>query len=365
MPRSCAITARQLNIWSFMSLRRKSLTLACAFTVCACIYLADSRADARDQIHIVGSGTVYPFTTMVAEQFGQIGTFKTPIVEATGTGGGFKVFCQGIGADKADINDASRKITDSEKALCEKNGVTDIAEITIGYDGIILANRNGAPSLNLTKKQIFMALARLLPDKTGTLVPNRYQTWNEIDHKLPSQPIEIYGPGTVSGTRDAFAEMVMEKGCEQFHEFAHAYPDEKTRKKVCQNIREDGKYIESGEDYNIMVQKLTGDDRALGIFGFSFYIQNPGKIQACKIEGVEPAIESIASGHYGISRSLYVYVKKQHIGLVPGIAEFIKELTSTNAIGAEGYVISDGLIPLKPADLKASQVVAASLVPHK
>jgi len=321
----------------------------------------DVRADGRDQIHIVGSGTLFPFTTIAAEEFGKAGKFKTPIVEATGTGGGFKLFCEGVGEDKADINDASRKITDSEKATCTKNGVTDIAEITIGYDGIILANKNGAIPFDLTKKQVFMALARWLPDKNGKLVANTYQAWDEIDPKLPKQPIEIYGPGTVSGTRDAFAEMVMEKGCEQFSEFTRDYPEEKERKKVCHNIREDGKYIESGEDYNITVQKLAADNNALGIFGFSFYVQNHSKVQASKIEGVTPAVDSIVSGAYGISRGLYVYVKKQQIGKIPGITEFLKEYTSDAAIGPEGYVTAKGLIPLKPEALKAAQATAKSL----
>lgn len=325
--------------------------------------LAASAAHAagRDQIHVVGSGTVFPFTAMAAEEFGKQGKFKTPIVEATGTGGGFKLFCEGVGEDKPDINDASRKITDSEKELCTKNGVTDIAEITIGYDGIILAGKSGAASFDLTKKQIFMALARWLPDKNGKLVANTYQTWNEIDPKLPNQPIEIYGPGTVSGTRDAFSEMVLEKGCDAFPEFARDYKDEKDRKKICHNIREDGKYIESGEDYNITVQKLAGDANALGIFGFSFYAQNPSKVQASKIEGVAPAVDSIVSGKYGISRSLYVYVKKQHIGVVPGIVEFLKEYTSDAALGPDGYLAGKGLITLKPADLKVTQAAAKSL----
>lgn len=329
--------------------------LATAFAASA------AHADVRDQIHVVGSGTVYPFTSIVAEQFGQAGKFKTPIVEATGTGGGFKLFCEGVGGDKADINDASRKITDSEKETCTKNGVTDIAEITIGYDGIILANKKGATPFDLNKKQIFMALARWLPDASGKLVPNTIKNWNEIDPKLPKQAIKIYGPGTVSGTRDAFGEMVMEKGCEAFPQFARDYADEKERKKICHNIREDGVYVESGEDYNVTVQKLSGDETALGIFGFSFYIQNPAKIQASKIDGVVPEVDSIVAGKYGISRALYVYVKKQNIATTAGIPEFLRELTSSNAIGPDGYATAKGLIPLKPNDLKASQAAAAKL----
>ncbi len=342
---------------------RNSLTLlpVAAFIASTALTAFSAQAAGRDQIRVVGSGTVFPFTSMAAEEFGKAGKFKTPIVEATGTGGGFKLFCEGVGEDKPDINDASRKITDSEKELCTKNGVTDLAEITVGYDGIILASKTGGPALDLSKKQLFMALARWLPDKDGKLVANTIQNWNEIDPKLPNQPIEIYGPGTVSGTRDAFGEMVMEKGCEAFPEFVRDYKDEKDRKKICHNIREDGKYVETGEDYNVTVQKLAGNDKALGIFGFSFFVQNQAKVQAAKVDGTAPSIDSIVSGKYGISRSLYVYVKKQHIGVIPGIPEFLKEYTSDAAIGADGYLIGKGLIPLKPADLKTSQAAAKSL----
>jgi len=322
-------------------------------TVLACAALPQP-AMAREQIRIVGSGTVYPFVTTAAEQFGQGGRFHTPIVESTGTGGGFKLFCEGVGMDKPDINDASRKITDSEKELCLKNGVTGIAEITIGHDGIVIANKKGATLLNLTKKDLFMALARELPDKNGKPIKNRYQSWKEIDPNLPDQPIAIYGPPPTSGTRDAFVEMVMEKGCEQFSAFTAIYPDTKERKKACHLIREDGKYIESGEDYNIVVQKLTADDKALGIMGYNFYDENATQIQASLIEGVAPGETSIESGKYGVSRNLYVYVKKQHIGMVPGIVEFIRELTSENAIGPDGYITAKGLLPLNDEGREAT-----------
>jgi len=323
--------------------------------------LLSQPALARDQLRIVGSGTVYPFAAIAAEHFGQAGTFKTPIVEATGTGGGFKFFCEGAGLDTPDITNASRKITASEQENCKKNGVTDIAEITLGYDGIILAGKKGAAKFTLTKKQIFTALARELPDKDGKLVKNTTQSWKDIDPALPATPIMVYGPGTVSGTRDTFAEMVMEKGCESFPEFAKAIPDEKARKKTCQAIREDGKYVETGEDYNVTVQKLAADDRALGIFGYSFYEQNPSKIQASSIDGVAPTVESIVSGKYGVSRGLYIYVKKQHIGTVPGVVEFVREFTGDGAIGEDGYVTEKGMIPLRDADRKANQEAVKKL----
>ena len=334
--------------------------LRAIFAAAVCAFVSQP-ALARDQIRVVGSGTLYPFVTIAAEQFGQDGKFKTPLVESTGTGGGFKLFCEGTGEDKPDINNASRKIMASEKEACIKNGVIDPIEIQLGYDGIILANKKGAPHFNLTKKQIFMALARKLPDTTGALQPNSYQSWSDIDPALPNQPIKIYGPGTASGTRDAFTELVLEKGCAQFEAFTVVYPDEKTRKKTCQSIREDGKYVEMGEDPNIMVRKLMSDEQAFGIFGYSFYEQNLSKIQASKIEGISPDVETILSGQYGIARGLYVYIKRQHIGVVPGMVEFIRELTSGDAIGYDGYIADRGLIPLKSDDLKALQETIAAM----
>jgi phosphate transport system substrate-binding protein len=318
-------------------------------------------AVAREQIRAVGSSTVYPFITIAAEQFGQDGDFKTPIVESTGTGGGFKLFCEGLGDDKPDISNASRKIMESEIAQCKKNGVTDIAEFAIGYDGIILANKKGAPLLDLSKKEIFMALARELPGADGKMVKNNFRSWKEINKNLPDYPIEIYGPPPTSGTRDAFVELVMEKGCQAFSEFAKAYPDEKARKRACHMIREDGKYVESGEDDNIIVQKLSSNEKTLGILGYSFMEENAGKIQASKIEGVAPNFETIENGQYSVSRSLYIYVKKQHIGKVPGIAQFVREVTSENAAGTDGYMTTKGLLPLNAEERKAAQDAAKKL----
>lgn len=339
----------------------KSTTIKIVTASLALAAFAQPAFAARDQLHLVGSSTVYPFTTTAAEQFGQAGKFKTPIVESTGTGGGFKLFCEGVGEDKADINDASRKITDSEKETCAKNGVTNVVEVPIGYDGIVLVNQKGASALDLSKKDIFMALARWLPDKNGKLVANTYQTWDQVNPKLPKAPITVYGPPPTSGTRDAFGELVMEKGCEAFPEFARDYPDEKERKKICHNIREDGKYIESGEDDNIIVQKLSADANAIGIFGYSYYDNNRSKVQASKIDGVSADFDNIESGKYGVSRGLYVYVKAQHIGQVPGLVEFLQELTSANSIGKNGYNITKGLLPLKETELKSTQDIVKKL----
>ncbi len=318
-------------------------------------------AFARDQIRAVGSSTVYPFSSAAAEQFGQGGKFKTPIVESTGTGGGFKLFCSGIGDDTPDINDASRPITDSEKELCKKNGVSKIVEVPIGYDGIVIANAKGAAQFDLTKKQIFMAFARQLPDGNGKLVANSNKKWSDIDPKLPAQNIEAYGPPPTSGTRDAFVELAMEEGCKEVPEFVKAYPDEKERKKVCGLIREDGAYIDAGEDDNMIVQKLVSNKNALGIFGYSFLEENKGKVKASKIAGVEPTMENIESDKYKLSRSLYVYVKADHLGKIPGISEFVGEMVSEGAIGADGYLTAKGLLPLHEKDKKLARERAASL----
>jgi len=317
-------------------------------------------AEARDQIRVVGSSTVYPFTSAAAEQFGKGGKFKTPIVESTGTGGGFKLFCSGIGESTPDINDASRPITQSETELCTQNGVTKIVEIPIGYDGIVLANAKGATVFDLTKKQIFMALARELP-KNGKLEKNTLQKWNEIDPSLPAATIEVYGPPTTSGTRDAFVELVMEEGCKAFPEFAAAYTDKKKLAAACNSLREDGRFIESGEDDNVIVQKLVSNKNALGIFGYSFLEANKAKVQGSKIEGVGPTMENIEAAKYKISRSLYVYVKGDHLGKVPGLAEFANEMVSDAAIGADGYLIDKGLLALHSKEHKLASERAASL----
>ena len=318
-------------------------------------------AQARDQIRIAGSSTVFPFVSAAAEQFGQGGKFKTPIVESTGTGGGFKLFCSGVGETTPDMNNASRAMTDSEKELCKTNGVTSVTEVPIGYDGIVLANAKGGKPVNFTKKQIFLALAKKVPGKDGELVPNSYKKWSDIDPSLPAASIEVYGPPPTSGTRDAFVEMVMDEGCKAFPEFAKAIPDEKERKKACGLMREDGGFIEAGEDDNIIVQKLVSNKSALGIFGYSFLAENGGKVQGNPIDGIAPTSTTIENGTYKVARLMYVYVKGDHVGKIPGIAEFIKELVSPEAIGANGYLIAKGLLPLHADKMKEAQERAASI----
>jgi phosphate transport system substrate-binding protein len=307
----------------------------------------------RAHIHMVGSSTLYPFSATIAETFGRDTEFKTPVVEATGTGGGFKLFCSGVGYRYPDFSNASRRIEKSELGKCQENGVKDVVEIKIGYDGIVLANSTLGRKYNLTKKQIFLALAARVPHpKTHQLVENPYKKWSEIDPTLPNINIAIYGPPTTSGTRDAFVELVMEDVCTKMPEFLSAFFDKKTRQKKCHVIRSDGHFIEAGENDNLIVQKLKNDVDALGIFGFSFLEENHGVIQAATIDAVLPTFDSIVSGHYSVSRPLFIYFKKQHLDLVAGMREFIEEIISKNTIGNDGYLLQKGLIPLTDFEMK-------------
>lgn len=319
------------------------------FTLSA-LALAASPAFARDQIRIVGSSTVYPFTTAVAEAFGKATGMKTPVVESTGTGGGMKLFCAGVGADFPDFTNASRAIKKGEFEDCQKNGVTDIVEIKVGFDGLTIASAASAPDVNFSKQHIFMALAKQVPDKDGKLVDNPYKMWNEIDPSLPAQKIEVLGPPPTSGTRDSFVELVMEKGAEAFDSLKDLKKsDAKAFEGVWKTIRTDGAYVEAGENDNLIVQKLEANPNAYGVFGFSFLEENEGKIKGAKIEGVAPSFETVSDGSYKVARPLFVYAKKQHVGTIPGMAEFVAEYTSAKAMGDEGYLADKGLIPL-PAD---------------
>jgi phosphate transport system substrate-binding protein len=331
-----------------------------AITLVAGAVLA-APAQARDQIRIVGSSTVFPFSTAVAESFGRSGGFKTPVVESTGTGGGIQLFCSGNGVDTPDIANASRRIKPAEVEGCAKNGVQQIVEVKIGYDGIVLANSKKHARLNVTKEQIFRALAKQVP-VDGKLAPNPYKQWSDIDPALPKHKIEVLGPPPTSGTRDAFVELAMEGGAEAFPMLKELKgKDEKAFKAVAHAIREDGAYIEAGENDNLIVQKLEANPNALGIFGFSFLDQNAARIQGSLVANVEPSFENITSGKYGISRSLYFYTKKSHIGQVPGIKEFMVEFTSDNAFGPDGYLVDKGLIPLTDAEREAVRKNALAL----
>lgn len=312
---------------------RNTLALA------ALVALTATAATARDEIRIVGSSTVFPFSTAVAEQFGKKTDFATPIVESTGSGGGLKLFCAGVGADSPDITNASRRMKMKEWKLCQENGVTDIIEVKVGFDGIVIGNAIDAPAFDLTRRDIYRALAANTP-QYGRMAPNSFKAWNEVNPALPAQSIEVLGPPPTSGTRDAFEELAMEEGAEEAGTEFEA-------------MRSDGVYIESGENDNLIVSKLEANPNALGIFGYSFLDQNADRIKGAKIEGVEPTFENIASGDYPVSRSLWFYVKKAHIGIIPGMEEYVSEFLSEAAIGEDGYAVEKGLIPLSEDELTA------------
>ncbi|QCQ21720.1 PstS family phosphate ABC transporter substrate-binding protein [Desulfoglaeba alkanexedens] len=333
----------------------KKTSLWVALALVLGLSLMAQAQSSRDYISIVGSSTVYPFATVVAEQFGKTTPFKTPKIESTGSGGGFKLFCAGVGVEHPDITNASRRMKKSEFDQCQANGVKDIVEVKIGYDGIVVANSKSAEPFKLTRKDIFLALAKQVPDPKGskTLVPNPYKTWKDVNPALPAKKIEVLGPPPTSGTRDAFSELVMEAGAKSFDWIAAIRNEDKKRfKAIAHTIREDGAYIEAGENDNLIVQKLVANPDALGIFGFSFLDQNTDKIQGSFIEGVQPTFEAIASGEYPVSRPLFFYVKKAHVDTIPGIREYLAEFTSDKAWGPNGYLSEKGLIPM-PDDERA------------
>jgi phosphate transport system substrate-binding protein len=317
-------------------------------------------AHARDEIRIVGSSTVFPFSTAVAEQFGLSSGFPTPVVESTGSGGGIKLFCAGIGEQHPDITNASRAIKDSEREACATNGIKDVTEVKIGFDGIVLANSKAADQVSLTIPQIWLALAKEVP-VDGEIKANPYTNWSEIDPSLPDAKIEVLGPPPTSGTRDAFVELVMETGCEAYPEVEALEGDAKEA--VCATMREDGGFVEAGENDNLIVQKLGANPAALGIFGFSFLDQNLDKMQGSIVDGVEPTFEAIADGAYPVSRSLFFYVKNAHVGVVPGIEEFVTEFTSEQAFGEDGYLADRGLIPLPEDQREEVRQRATSFTP--
>lgn len=317
---------------------------------------------ARDQIRIVGSSTVYPFTTAVAEAFGKASGMKTPVVESTGTGGGMKLFCAAVGEDSPDFTNASRPMKKSEFADCAKNGVKDIVEIEIGFDGLSVATAKGAPDLKMTKNQLFLALAKMVPDKDGKLIANPNKMWSDIDKSLPAKKIEVLGPPPSSGTRDSFMELVLEAGALKIDSLkALKEKDAKAFDAVWKSVREDGAYVEAGENDNLIVQKLVANPDALGIFGYSFLEQNAAAVKAVEIDGVLPTYETISGGTYKVARPLFVYAKKQHMDVVPGMKEFIAEYISDKAIGADGYLADKGLVTLPKDVAEKSRTAATSL----
>ncbi len=301
-----------------------------------------------DKIKIVGSSTVAPFSTTVAEQFGAATRFATPIVETTGTGGGFKAFCQGVGPDEPSISNASRPIKPSEVELCQQAGITELVEVQIGFDGIVLANSKAGPNFDITKAEIYRALADEVPDGRGGWMANPYERWSDVSPDLPDDPILVSGPPPTSGTRDAFVEIALEKGA------VDAYPelaalkeaDGDEFKRRAHTIRTDGAWIDSGENDTAIIQTLIKNPAALGVLGFSFLDQNGDRVKASKVAGVQPTFDRIASGDYTVSRSMFFYVKKQNEPLVPGLVEFIEEFTREDTWGPDGYLNEKGLIPM-------------------
>lgn len=336
----------------------------------------DVLAAARDYVSVVGSSTVYPFATVVAERFGKSTGNATPKVESTGSGGGMKLFCSGVGTEHPDVTNASRRMKSSEFKLCQDNGVKDVIEVLIGYDGIVVANSKAKAPMKLTRKDLFLALALQIPGPDGKLIANPNKTWKDVNSALPDTKIEVLGPPPTSGTRDAFSELAMEGGAKKFADLKALRKSKdadeikalmaklgipasvfnkkgkKVFKAVAHAIREDGHYIEAGENDNLIVQKLEANPNSLGILGFSFLDQNSDKVQGSIVEGVEPEFETIANKSYPISRPLYFYVKKAHMGVVPGIEGYLAEFSSEKAWGEEGYLADKGMIPM-PAELRA------------
>ena len=322
--------------------------------------------NARDQINIVGSSTVYPFSTVVAENFGNKTGIKVPKIESTGSGGGMKLFCKGLGTGHPDITNASRRIKKNEFNQCKENGI-DVVEIKVGYDGIVIANSKKAKLLNLTKRQIFLALAKQVPEgnkEGGNLVDNPNKKWSDIDLNLPNKKIEVLGPPPTSGTRDAFNELAIEGGCKTFPKLkAIKKQDKKKYKAICRAVREDGAFIEAGENDNLIVQKLVENENAFGVFGFSFLIENEDKMQGSTVDGMAPTMETIADKSYGVSRPLYFYVKLAHVDVIPGIREFLEEYTSEDSWGPGGYLEERGMIPMPENEREFFKKNAEEIIP--
>lgn len=332
-----------------------SISLASLAAISAC-----SQDQGRNRVAVVGSSTLFPFSAAAAEQFSARGRFKTPRIESTGTGGGFSIFCRGVGLGLPDIANASRKIKKSEYEACVKSGVTEITEIKIGYDGIVIASAKGSKSVPLTKYEVYQALAKeLYAPAQGKFIPNPNMRWSQINPALPDTKIDVMGPPPTSGTRDAFVELVMDKGAEgQTEMLTLKAKDNKEFKKRASTLREDGAWKDSGENDNLIVQALSRSPEQFGVFGFSSFEENLDRLQASTLNGVEPSAEAIISGDYAASRSLYFYVKKAHVGVVPGLQEFAVELMSEQAAGLRGYLRGRGMIPLNPEGRAANAQIA-------
>ncbi len=324
--------------------------------------LTSGEAYARERIRIVGSSTVFPFATVVAERFGLTRGIASPIIESTGTGGGIKLFCRGIGKDSPDIANASSRMKASQLKLCIKNGVASVIEVPIGYDGIVLTQSLQGKAMDLTLRHLYMALAKSVPDGAGGFVGNPYQSWSDIDESLPDANIEVLGPPPTSGTRVAFTEIVMDGGARSFPQLAALRKsDKKAFRKIAYAIREDGAYIDSGENDNLIVQKIRRNPKALGIFGFSFLENNRSLLRGLKVDNVAPEFVNIADGSYPVARSLYFYLKGEHVGKIPHLLDYANSFVSEDTIGEDGFLIDEGLIPLSEAAMKRAREDVSSM----
>ncbi len=343
------------------------------FAIAALVGISGTGVSAQDQIRVVGSSTVFPFATAAAEEFGNTTDFKTPIIESTGTGGGLKLFCAGLGSTHPDIANASRRVKQSELDLCRKNGVDEVVEIKIGFDGIVLAASKNAAPMQFSLRDLYLALAAQIPAPgteggAGNMIANPHKTWNQVNSNLPDLEIQVLGPPPTSGTRDAFNELAIEGGCKTFAGMkALKKSDGNAYKAYCRGIREDGVFVEAGENDNLIVQKIQANEQAVGIFGFSFLEQNEDVIQAYPISkdnkaAQAPTFDAISDGGYPISRSLFVYGKKAHVGIVPGLQEFMAEMVSENAAGDLGYLTDRGLIPLPEGERTQYQNAVEQLI---
>jgi phosphate transport system substrate-binding protein len=334
-----------------------SLYAAAAATMLSIPGLADARS-----LRAVGSSTVYPFAKMAAERVARANPkLGTPIIESTGTGAGFKLFCSGVGERFPDISNASRRMKAKEAQQCAANGVKDVTEIQIGLDGVAVATAHGTPIAGLTQRDLYMALA-----KTPFGKPNRTKTWKDVNAKLPALPIRVYGPPSTSGTRDALGELILTPPCEANPSMAALKKsDEAKFKAICTGVRTDGAYIEAGENDNLIVQKLAANQGTLGIFGYSFLEENASKVKGVAINGVGPTYATISSFKYPGARPLYIYVKNAHVRAIPAIRAFVAEITKESAIGPKGYMLAGGLVAA-PAPVRArSQQAARTLTPVK
>ena len=304
-------------------------------------------AVARDYVSIAGSSTVLPFATIVAERLGRNPQFKTPVVESGGSSVGKKGVCDGIGTQFIDIGNASSRMKTGELEYCDKNGVK-LTEIKVGYDGIVVANSKKGTQLNISLSDLGKALTAKVP-VNGVFVDNPYKTWQDVNPALPAIAIRVYGPPTTSGTRASYVEIVNEGAyCGKDAEAKAALKAAGEKAKVCRAMRTDGAYVEAGEQDNLIVQKLQEDPNAYGIFGFSYLDQNSDTLQGAVLSGVEPTFDAIADGSYKASRALYFYVKHQHIGVVPGIQEYMNEWTKH--WGDNGALVDAGMIPMPKAE---------------